>query len=328
MTDITCPIWQTPAKALPTTHDGQEVDSARAGGRYFISGTAQATLKNRDELLRARLTTWLVDQRRLGVECPVVTSNVLNDIEHNRPLSIQERADRLLRFLGNQQKYIGESIHIEITNAAEKLYGHGHTELGGQILAHAESVKSQEGVYLLEQLEKKGFLEVRSRSKDGAEYVITVDGYTHLSDLDRAAVDSMQAFVAMWFDPSMDEVYQNGIQPAIENAGYEAVRIDRKNHNNKIDDEIIAEIRRSRFLVADFTQGTPGARGGVYYEAGFAHGLNIPVIFTCRSDAIDKVHFDTRQYNHITWANSAELKERLAKRISATLGDGPLRKAV
>ena len=82
------------------------------------------------------------------------------------------------------------------------------------------------------------------------------------------------------------------------------------------------------FLVADFTQDAPGARGGVYYEAGFAHGLNIPVIFTCRSNVIDKVHFDTRQYNHITWADLVELRERLTKRISATLGDGPLKKAV
>ena len=65
----------------------------------------------------------------------------------------------------------------------------------------------------------------------------------------------------------------------IEDAGYEAVRIDEKEHTNKIDDEIIAEIRRSRFVVADFTQGKDGARGGVYYEAGFAHGLGIEVIF-------------------------------------------------
>ncbi|HZU50969.1 MAG TPA: hypothetical protein VE968_03750 [Sphingomicrobium sp.] len=120
---------------------------------------------------------------------------------------------------------------------------------------------------------------------------------------------------------------RKGIEPAIREAGYEPLRIDRKEHLNKIDDEIIAEIRRSRFLVADFTHGDTGARGGVYYEAGFAHGLNIPVIFTCRADAIDKVHFDTRQYNHITWATPDELKERLAKRITATLGDGSLKKA-
>jgi hypothetical protein len=80
-------------------------------------------------------------------------------------------------------------------------------------------------------------------------------------------------------------------------------------------------------LVADFTQGESGARGGVYYEAGFAHGLNLPVIFTCREDAIGKVHFDTRQYNHIVWETVEELRDKLAKRIAATVGDGPGKKA-
>ena len=102
------------------------------------------------------------------------------------------------------------------------------------------------------------------------------------------------------------------------------MRIDRKEHVNKIDDEIVAEIRRARFVVADFTHGDTGARGGVYYEAGFAHGLDIPVIFTCRKDRLDDVHFDTRQYNHIVWETPEELQDRLAKRIAAVLGDGPI----
>jgi hypothetical protein len=42
-------------------------------------------------------------------------------------------------------------------------------------------------------------------------------------------------------------------------------------------------------LVADFT----GQRGGVYWEAGFAQGLGIPVIRTCKSDELWKLHFDT-----------------------------------
>ena len=63
--------------------------------------------------------------------------------------------------------------------------------------------------------------------------------------------------------------------------------------------------------------------GGVYYEAGFAHGLDIPVIFCCRKDVLEKVHFDTRQYNHIVWEKPEELREKLANRIAAVIGDGP-----
>ena len=64
-------------------------------------------------------------------------------------------------------------------------------------------------------------------------------------------------------------IFEDGFKPAIEDDNRtKAVRIDRLEHNRKIDDEIIAEIRRSRYLVADFT----GNRAGVYFEAGFALG--------------------------------------------------------
>ena len=150
-----------------------------------------------------------------------------------------------------------------------------------------------------------------------------MEGYERLEEIKKPVQDSTKVFVAMWFDPSMDEVWNKGINPAITKARYEPIRIDQKEHTNKIDDEIIAEIRRARFVVADFTHGEGGARGGVYYEAGFAHGLGIDVIFTCREDQIDDLHFDTRQFNHITWNTPEELKKKLTQRISAVFGDGP-----
>ena len=154
-------------------------------------------------------------------------------------------------------------------------------------------------------------------------FIVTVAGYARLAELKSRNPSSKQAFIAMWFDSTMEQAYLDGIKPGVEDAGYTPMRIDNKEHSNKIDDEIIAEIRRSRFVVADFTQGSLGARGGVYYEAGFAHGLNIPVIFCCRQDLIDDVHFDTRQYNHLVWKQPSHLRDTLAKRISAVIGDGP-----
>jgi len=103
--------------------------------------------------------------------------------------------------------------------------------------------------------------------------------------------------VAMWFDQELNKIYYDHIITAINDTGYKPIRIDGKEHINKICDEIIAEIRKSRFIIADFT----GQRGGVYYEARFAHGLGIPIIWTCRKDGIDKLHFDIRQYNCILW---------------------------
>ncbi len=156
-------------------------------------------------------------------------------------------------------------------------------------------------------------------------YHITIDGHARLAALENASTESSKAFVAMWFDESTSEAWEKAIRPGIEEAGYEAVRIDRKEHVNKIDDEIVAELRRARFVVADFTHGEAGARGGVYYEAGFAHGRDIPVVFCCRKDVIEKIHFDTRQYNHITWDPEKldDFRHSLRTRIGAAIGDGP-----
>ncbi len=189
------------------------------------------------------------------------------------------------------------------------------------VLAVSDSTNGHEVKFLVEYLLHRNWVQQYSTSS----YILTVDGYARLAEIENVATDSSQAFVAMWFDDSMNDVYENGIEPGIKDAGYETRRIDRVEHINKIDDEIIAEIRRSRFVVADFTHGDTGARGGVYYEAGFAHGLNIPVIFTCREDILEDIHFDTRQYNHIPWEEGKleVFSKALSDRISAAIGDGP-----
>ncbi len=79
--------------------------------------------------------------------------------------------------------------------------------------------------------------------------------------------------------------------------------------------------KRSRFLVADFTS----QRGGIYFEAGYALGLGLRVIWLVRSDKLKNVHFDTRQYNFIQWDNGewAALQRALKNRIEVTIGAGP-----
>ena len=50
----TCPIWGTPASEVrPSGINGRWIESPRAGGRYFISGTAETTVKKRDASLLA-----------------------------------------------------------------------------------------------------------------------------------------------------------------------------------------------------------------------------------------------------------------------------------
>jgi hypothetical protein len=148
-------------------------------------------------------------------------------------------------------------------------------------------------------------------------FVRTTKFWEVVDNLQKAEIGNKRAFVAMWFDKSMDAYYKNGIKKAIEEAGYVPVRIDLKDFNEKICDEIIAEIKRDKFMIADCSK----YRTAVFFEAGFAKGLGREVIFTVRKEDVEelKEHFDTRQYNHIVYDSPKDLHKKLYDRICATI---------
>ncbi|HEX8195556.1 MAG TPA: hypothetical protein VF571_05035 [Pyrinomonadaceae bacterium] len=144
---------------------------------------------------------------------------------------------------------------------------------------------------------------------------ITSKGWERVIELSKHQIDSDQAFVAMSYDPNLEEAWKSGLKPALIETGYSPIRMKDIEYNDKIDDRIVAEIRNSGLLVAEFT----GQRAGVYFEAGLAMGIGIPVIWICKETDVENLHFDTRQYNYITWVSFDELKEKLIYRIKATL---------
>ncbi len=191
-----------------------------------------------------------------------------------------------------------------------------------EFLARSWSEDFEELCYLWEEyLEREmKLVEVLPDMTTGS-YRITPRGWAYIDSFHQANPNSQIGFIAMWFSDSVNDAWQ-AIDNGIRNAGYKPFRVDQKQHNNKIDDEIIAGIRGSKFLVADLT----GHRGGVYYEAGFAQGLGLEVIWLCRSTDMEKMHFDIRQYNTIFWEQDklADLTKALKDRIEARFGHGPL----
>ncbi len=311
-----CAIWGTPVLSMEREPDGGRYHSPRAGGWYKITGSAEETVGSLDARQKSYLTTWLVEQRRIGESVPYIASSDVSRFKGGSPKSLRSRRDDLLKAVLKHSPGLGDTV--EYSGSAFLPY----------ILAETESLQMMEVGALVSFCVNDHLLSQHLKG----HVALTFKGYSRLEELDLKSSSATQAFVAMWFGPEVAQAYAQGISPAIRDAGYIPMRIDQKEHNNKIDDEIIAEIRRSRFLVADFTcglvetEGTQTAipRGGVYYEAGFAQGLGIPVIWCCREDHINHVHFDTRQFNHITWSTPQELREKLRNRIGAVIGDGPL----
>jgi len=316
-----CFIWNVPAEYEPSKGDGQFVISPRAGGRYFISGTALAILQNRYEELpltqKIVLSEWIFKQNYLG-RTPEVTRTMLNWSETEKVKTVSDRAHGLLLAINKNI----DSISHKITWFDYISYVGGTANLPLEVYAACSSNELTDVEYLADYLNKIGLI---SNWDDEMGFTVTPSGFEHISESGSTGIDSEQVFVAMWFSKEMDNAYFEGISPAIKESGYSSLRIDQKDHNNKIDDEIIKEIKKSKFIIADFTSGfTDGcgtliARGGVYYEAGLAQGLGIPVIWTCHQDCIAHVHFDTRQYNHIVWISPDDLKTKLINRIGATI---------
>lgn len=254
-----------------------------------------------------------------------------------RSPSVPEKASKLLRFMSNEHPYAGEHFSISHWAAAGQLRQIAeHTqptyeddaamfdecELVLPYIAASWSRNAEEFEFLLLYYLKDAQRFIEEEPKPQM-LRITAEGWKYLEHLERPSSESTTAFVAMWFSDETDELWKKAVRPAIYDAGYEAIRIDAVEHSNKIDDEIIAHIRSCRFVVADFT----GQRGGVYFEAGFALGLDKRVIWCVREDGIKEVHFDNRQYNFLRWKKDEleAFKQALTNRVQALFGKGPLK---
>ena len=177
---------------------------------------------------------------------------------------------------------------------------------------------AREAMWYEQELHNRSYLVSQASNLPSA---VSMRGWERLEEIKRTGRQSMRVFVAMYFHGSTDKLYGDAIEPAILKAGYDPLRIDRHEHVNRIDDEIIGQIKRSRFMVADFT----GQRHGVYFEAGMMQGLGRNVIWMCDKKEIeeDALHFDVRQFNFVTYESVDEAHTRLYRRILAIEGEGP-----
>lgn len=253
-------------------------------------------LKEEPEFLAARpyLSAYLRQTAEAGETVEVRHDNWRAFAAAHAHTSVSRKLDLLFRLFATRSATLGRTVSLDpddfvLLDAAD----------GGEMQFLADALVEQ-GV-------------IRSQGPPGS-FVVTAKGWERLNPIDPGGVPGT-CFVAMAFDPSLNEAYSDGIEPAIAAAGLRVVRVDKIEHNGVVTDLIQAEIRRAQVIVADVTM----QRQGVYFEAGFALGLARIVIWTCRKDEIKKVHFDTRQYSHVVWETPIDLRSKLEARIRGTV---------
>lgn len=328
---VACPVCHSPS-LLEKKPDWSEIDCLRCG-EYIFNAESRYALDEfslDSEAKLALASGWIREHQGelLKRDAMIVQLG-------RKQITVGEKAEKLLRGLAAAMPVPGENLIMPIPTNANQLLDLFRDYQPFQALGTDKEFVSENGfaLYMLGVSQAQNFGElsyllfdylVKAKEflfsdEDQLGFKISPAGWAHLGNSEHR-VNSVQAFVAMRFSSETDKLWADGISKGIVDAGYKPFRIDKFDHNNRIDDEIIATIRKSKFLVADFTVN----RGGVYFEAGFALGLGQQVIWLCRKDALEEVHFDTRQYNHITWEEDklSELARALTLRIEATIGRG------
>jgi nucleoside 2-deoxyribosyltransferase len=308
------------------------VDCFRCGLYQIDSATIkdiQQTIVKDDPHKIAATSGWIRENQNEILQRETLEKNLLQ-----QPLRVGEKADKLFNAIVKNASvgsvfmfsYAAIKNHFKIMDEGIPSTGFHLPALTEQRLkiayyymgiSHSETIEEVDYLIYEYLATSRGLL----INLDNAIFRISPSGWAYYENKGNST-DSHNAFVAMWFSENTNELWERGISRGIINAGYKPFRIDKHDHNNRIDDEIIASIRKSKFLVADFT----GQRGGVYFEAGFALGLRQEVIWLCKKSELNDVHFDNRQYNFIVWQEGKwqELAERITFRIEATIGKGPI----
>ena len=126
------------------------------------------------------------------------------------------------------------------------------------------------------------------------------------------AVDQGLIFVIMAFNDEMTPVF-DGIASAAIKVGLTAKRVIDVIGDYRITDQIIQMIHSARFIVADLTLERPN----VYFELGYARGIDKTVITTVRRGT--NVHFDVKDWTYIEYTDSRVLEKELIKRLEIEL---------
>ena len=294
--DRRCPICGLGAapRPMPSNIDGSGFDCPKCGS-FEMTRMVEVNLRNADPTQRARLSCATRQRSADGEVLRLLVDTWEGVVDGYGRSAVQSQRRRILEAVARGvQHRPGRSCRLD----------------GSTDYPLFDCLDEAEFAWLQSTLTADGLL-----SRSGDAFQLTMKGWEAVSPLSRGGIPGV-GFVAMSFDPSLDAAYDNGIRAAIkDDCGLEPYRVDRTHHNEKIDDHILASIRRAQFVVADFTLQRPG----VYFEAGFGLALGRIVIWTCREDDLGNLHFDTRQYNHIKWNTPADLRAKLADRIRATV---------
>jgi nucleoside 2-deoxyribosyltransferase len=290
--------------------DFVRIECSRCGG-FALSDAAEAALE-RETPLRKSVMSHTLRRMHLPGSTPVrvIKKAELPTFWQEKLPSPMQQADNLIRWIGDNQET--PSTWVEGTQSAIA------ATIG---LATSPNGDGPGFAWLNSQLEPKHLYRMEGNRQGGKlGIMLTMAGWEKYEALRKADLESRTAFMAMKFgDASVNRAVEECFRPAVLRTGFALKVLTDQQRAGSIDDQIRAGLLAARFVIADLTRGSHGA----YWEAGFAEGRGVPVIYTCEKTDWDKnrTHFDTNHMVTIVWdaANMRKEEDALTATIRATL---------
>ena len=291
---IECPICNR--NKIGVKYRIQEHIECNKCGRYSITRQTIINIKNETFHDLLKVSSWISEQNKVyDIVEPNITTDKIDEIKKMRDKTIKERFNCFIKTFSKRP-----------FNRSE-FYNHCYISSDKQLDLFFEKAL------------EKNYIKVTNNSNDTFSnrpiYQITFDGLEYIESLSEINKNSKNIFVAFHFNDELKSIFDNEVKSAIEELDFNYVRVSSSttDTNMHINDDIIGKIKSSKIVIADFTE----QRQSVYFEAGFAMGLNISVIWSCRANEVEQLSFDTRQYPHILWTDKDDFTDKIIKRIKA-----------
>lgn len=205
------------------------------------------------------------------------------------PVTIEEKGSRLLQYLYRHSEGPGDPVVINPLSQSFNL---------------TYSPNLQELVYIIEKLREEQLI-----VRESVTFRLTEQGWSEAAA--RAGGRKLKScFVLLSDDVDLCAEWSERLLPKLEQCGYQPRLFNHPGTDNA--DNSMQQISESKLIIADLTNHSPE----VYFGAGYALGINIPVIWTVNRSHAGKLFVQTQQIRPIVWDTAEELAAVLQQRLS------------
>ncbi|MEF3306364.1 hypothetical protein [Paenibacillus sp. GYB003] len=232
---------------------------------------------------------------RESVDCEESVTLAFEDLEAIRhsprvPVTIEAKADKLLAYFHRHAAGPNETVVIR------QLADHYN-------LTYSPNL--QELVHIIEKLRDERLLE-----RTGSAFRLTEAGWREADA--RAGGKRLKPCAVIVTEP--EEVraeWTMNVFPKLQQCGY-FPRMIEYSPFNKIGDGAMRTIAESKLLIADLS----GANANIYFAAGYALGLDVPVLCAVKRDDAEHLPVGSNQLRPIVWERTEELADKLQQRLT------------